>query len=219
MKISYAITVCTEVLEVKRLLERLQAKIQKGDEIVILHDRSSTSEKTGQVEQLLRSIANFDSRVSIYEGRFNGNFAFWKNKITSCCVGDYIFQLDADELPHEFLLESLPDILRSNSTVEMFLVPRVNTVKGITKEHIQKWGWQQSDAGWINWPDYQTRIYRNKSQIQWGNKVHERLEGYKTFSSLPESEEFCIYHHKTIEKQESQNNYYEKLLEDGTGSS
>ena len=72
-------------------------------------------------------------------------------------------------------------------------------------------GWQVNENGWVNWPDYQWRIYKNSDDIKWVNKVHEKLEGYKTLSHLPQDSEWCLLHHKTIEKQEKQNNYYEEL--------
>jgi hypothetical protein len=54
-------------------------------------------------------------------------------------------------------------------------------------------------------------MYKNLPEIKWKNKVHERLEGYKQFAYLPMEEEWAIYHPKTIERQEKQNNYYETL--------
>ena len=47
--------------------------------------------------------------------------------------------------------------------------------------------------------------------IKWINKVHERLDGFKTFASLPPIEEFALYHPKTIDRQEKQNQYYDTL--------
>ena len=140
---------------------------------------------------------------------FNKNFAEWKNKLSLICKGDYIFQIDADEIPNDFLIEHLPSILENN--VDVILVPRVNTVQGITPQHIQAWGWTQNDKGWIQFPDYQWRIYKNSHDIKWKNKVHEVLEGYKTYAYLLEFEEYSLYHHKHISRQESQNNFYSKL--------
>ena len=37
-------------------------------------------------------------------------------------------------------------------------------------------GWNVNDKGWVNWPDYQWRIWKNKPKIKWKNKVHEVLE-------------------------------------------
>ena len=131
--------------------------------------------------------------------------------MTSLCNGDYIFQIDADELPNENLIAVLPELLEENNEVEVFLVPRVNTVEGLTPEHIAKWGWRVNDAGWVNWPDYQWRIWKNNPEIQWVNKVHERLDGFTQYTAMPDVEYFALYHPKTIDKQEKQNNYYDTL--------
>ena len=140
----------------------------------------------------------------------NKDFASYKNNLKSHCKGDYIFQIDADEVPHEYLVENIHEILSSNE-VDLIYIPRVNTVQGLTTEHIQKWGWQVNERGWVNWPDYQTRIYKNTDEIQWMNKVHERITGYDTFSNFPAEEHFCLYHPKQIERQEKQNEFYETI--------
>ena len=98
-----------------------------------------------------------------------------------------------------------------NPTIDLYWVPRVNTVEGITQEHINKWRWNVNEKGWVNWPDYQTRILQNSSKIKWGSKVHEVLLGHDTFASLPQKEEWCLYHPKHIDKQEFQNNFYNSL--------
>ena len=64
---------------------------------------------------------------------------------------------------------------------------------------------------WVNWPDYQWRIWKNKDEIKWKNKVHEVLEGHKTYATLPPMEDFAIYHPKKIDRQEKQNEYYNTL--------
>lgn len=207
MKISYAITVCNELEEVKRLLDLLLANKREQDEIVVLLDDSSC---TKQVEALLHSYRN-TNRICLYIDYFGNHFADWKNKLTSYCKGDYIFQIDADEYPHTDFLADLPAILEANPDVDLYLVPRVNTVEGLTPEHIQKWGWHVNQDGWVNWPDWQHRIYRNSSEIAWQNKVHEILAGHKKFAYLPQDEMYALYHPKTIQRQEKQNDYYNKL--------
>lgn len=201
MKISYAITVCNELEEIKRLIPFLLEHKRPEDEIVVLWDENG-------------DLKVWEYVISIPEPRsfrdyFNKNFAEWKNKLSLICKGDYIFQIDADEIPNDVLIENLPAILENN--VDVILVPRVNTVQGITPQHIQAWGWKQNEKGWIQWPDPQWRIYKNTPDIKWKNKIHEILDGYKTYSCLPELEEYAIYHPKTIEKQERQNNFYNKL--------
>jgi hypothetical protein len=108
------------------------------------------------------------------------------------------------------MLELLPQILKSNPEVDLYYVPRINTVSGITQEYIQRWGWKYENNR-VNWPDYQTRIYRNSPEIQWKNKVHEVIEGYKQFTVLPAVDELALIHPKTIEKQRNQNEFYKTI--------
>ena len=207
MKISYAITVCNEFVEIQNLVSFLLQNKRTEDEIVILYDSSNGNEG---VESYLRA-KSVNSEFAWHKGEFNHHFADWKNKLTSLCNGDYIFQIDADEYPHDILIESLPGILQGNPDNEVYLVPRVNTVSGLTQEHITKWRWNVDEEDRVNWPDYQWRIWKNKPEIKWINKVHERLEGFKTYAPLPALPELALYHPKTIERQEKQNNYYDTL--------
>ena len=207
MKISYAITVCNEFVEIQKLISFLLQHKRDEDEIVVLYDEVNGDE---EVENFLRAKSvNLD--FMWWNGVFNNHFADWKNTLRERCNGDYIFQIDADELPHCDLIANLPSVLENNPDNEVYLVPRVNTVKGLTNEHISKWRWNVNDKGWVNWPDYQWRIWKNKPEIKWVNKVHEKLEGYKTFAPLPELEEYSLSHPKTIERQEKQNSYYDTL--------
>lgn len=207
MKISYAITVCNEFVEIQELIRFLVDNKRTEDEVVVLFDEINGDEA---VEFFLRA-KSVNSAFAWHSGKFDNHFADWKNKLTSLCSGDYIFQIDADEIPNKTLIEQLPIILESNPDNEVYLVPRVNTVEGLTQEHISKWRWNVDDKGWINYPDYQWRIWRNKPEIKWRNKVHEVLEGFKTYAPLPAQEELSLYHAKEIERQEKQNAYYDSL--------
>jgi len=207
MKISYAITVCNEKKEVKRLVDFLLANKRQQDEVVVLYDQKNGDEEVINMLVKLNKLPNFQ----VWRGFFEGHFADWKNKLTEYCSGDYIFQIDADEIPNELLIENLPAILEANPDNEVYLVPRVNTVEGLTQEYIQKWRWNVNEKGWVNWPDYQWRIWKNKPEIKWKNKVHEVLEGYEAYAPLPQQEELALYHPKDIERQIKQNNYYETL--------
>ena len=207
MKISYAITVCNEFVEVQRLVNFLRENKRIQDEIVILFDQKNGDEEVAKWLTKQNKYPN----VQFWRGYFDGHFANWKNKLTEYCSGDYIFQIDADEMPHRHLLDNLPEILEGHSNLEVILVPRVNTVEGLTQEHIQKWRWTVNENGWVNWPDYQLRIWKNKPEIKWKNKVHEVLEGYKTYSTLPTEPEFSLNQPKDIKRQEKQNAYYATL--------
>jgi ankyrin repeat protein len=208
MKISYAITVCNELEEIKRLVDFLLPNKRIQDEIVILYDNKNGDERV--LDYLLP--LNIKPNVQTWRGLwFEGHFGEWKNLLTSYCTGDYIFQIDADEMIGIDLIESLPLILEANPEVDVFLTPRINTVEGLTQQYIDQWRWNVNDKGWVNFPDYQWRIYKNSPDIKWKNKVHEVLDGYKTTALLPAEELFCLLHPKTIDRQVKQNNYYDTL--------
>jgi hypothetical protein len=207
MKISYAITVCNEFVEIQRLLNFLVNVKREKDEIVILYDEANGDPL---IEEYLRANS-INGEFNWHKAKFEGHFADWKNKLNSLCTGDYIFQIDADELPNENLIKNLPFILENNE-FDIILVPRVNIVQGITPQHVQAWGWKQNEKGWVQWPDHQWRIYKNNSEIKWINKLHEILIGHNLYANLPDEEDYALYHYKTIEKQEKQNGYYSTLL-------
>ena len=207
MKISYAITVCNDFVEIQKFVLFLLKHKRDKDEIVILYDYKNGDKG---IEEFLRSHS-INIEFIWHKGDFNHHFADWKNHLTNLCTGDYIFQIDADEIPNKQLIYSLPEILKGNPNNEVYLVPRVNTVEGLTNEHIQKWRWNVNERGWVNWPDNQWRIWKKKDEIKWKNKVHEVLEGYKTYAALPPMEELALYHPKTIDRQVKQNEYYNTL--------
>ena len=207
MKISYAVTVCNEFVEIQKLIPFLLKHKRHEDEIVVLYDSKNGSKS---VEDFLRA-KSVNGEFHWHGSEFDGHFANWKNKLTDLCNGDWVFQIDADEIPNEILITNLSDILEANS-MDVILVPRVNTVDGLTDSHIQKWGWKVDEKGWVNWPDPQWRLYKNSDNIRWINKVHEKLDGYQTMSNLPWDEGLALYHHKNIDKQEKQNDYYDTLV-------
>ena len=208
MKISYAVTVCNEFNEIRKLVDILGKSKREQDEIVILFDKGNG---TPEVWSYLNACLELYTNVTIKAKTFKHHFADWKNYLTKLCKGDYIFQIDADEYPNEAVFSHIPAILESNPDNEVYLVPRVNTVKGLTQEHINKWGWRVDEKGYVNWPDYQWRIWKNKPDIKWVNKVHEVLNGHKTYAPLPAMEALALYHPKEIDSQEKQNNYYDTL--------
>ena len=209
MKISYAITVCNELQEIQRLLDFLLAHKRDTDKIVVLLDNTKADDE--MLLMLRHYDQYYDKHVTVFQDEFQGHFADWKNKLSSYCFGDFIFQIDADEIPNKTLIEQLPRILETNSTVDVMLVPRVNTVEGMDQDHMQQWGWNVNEHGWINWPDYQWRIYRNDDDITWKNKVHEVLQGFTKYAMLPMEEDYSLYHPKTIDRQIKQNAYYDTL--------
>ena len=209
MKISYAIPVCNEILELQRLISFLEKNKRKEDEIIILFDSQNGSTV---VDEYLRAKSVQNPSFNWYSNPLNKDFAQQKNYLNKMCTGDWIFLIDADEYPNEHICTSLPQFIEMNPEVEAYWVPRINTVKDLTPEHIQKWGWVVNDKGWVNFPDCQMRIYKNDPKnIYWTKPVHEQLIGYKQFATLPFDEEYCLYHPKDIKRQEKQNNLYNTI--------
>jgi glycosyltransferase involved in cell wall biosynthesis len=245
VKISYLITTHNETESLKLLLAQLNTGLSLWDEIVIVDDYSDNTITT----DILTAIHNENNpNKRVYQHRLNNDFASQKNFGISQCKNDYIFQIDADELLDSNLLSKYKEIVQINPTVDLFLLPRINKVEGITISHVTNWKWQISkldseiqeqvflpqsgeymllkffgliiseESGRvkhytpiINWPDYQTRLYRRSENIQWQGRVHERIIGHNTYSLFPMTKKFSLYHYKEIEKQEQQNELYSRI--------
>ena len=202
MRISYAIPVCNEDKELDRLLAQLLFHETSNMEVVVQCDQGNTS------PEVYRVLDKYSAFIHVIEFPLKGNFAAFKNNLKKHCTGAWIFQIDADEYLSDSLIKNLPSILQANPTVDLLLVPRINTVEGLTQEHISKWQWRVDEKGWVNFPDYQTRILQNSPKINWASKVHEVLTGHNNYVMLPAEETYCLYHPKGIERQERQNAYY-----------
>jgi hypothetical protein len=206
MTISFAITVFNEIEEIKKILPFLLKHKRIEDEIIILFD-----EKNGS-DEVLEYLLPFNKLPKVQTWRssdWNENFGEWKNKLSEYCKGDFVYQIDADELISQYMIENLHNIIQINSDVDLFFVPRINVVENITKEDIDRWNWKQNEKGWVQFPDYQGRIY--KKGLNWFGNVHEKIVGFKKYAILPTDEEYCIYHNKKIERQREQNNRYSKI--------
>jgi hypothetical protein len=203
--ISYAITACNEHVELERLLDQINKHIRPQDEIVVQMDRLATDE--------VRLVADKYNVGNLYEYHrisymLNNDFATFKNNLKDHCSRDYIFFIDADEYLSDQLIEHLPEILATNEA-DLYIVPRINTVEGLTQEHVAKWRWHVNEQGWVNYPDGQTRIVKNKAGIEWVGKVHERLMGASAIATLPAG--YDLIHPKTIQRQERQNASYSQI--------
>ena len=204
--ISFGITTKNEGAYIQDLLNQLIPYCETtGDEIVVVDDYSD-DEFTRSILDANHSLGN----IKLFQHHLNNDFAVHKNFLSEQCTGDYIFQVDADETFHPNLLTYLHDIV-DNNDIDLFLIPRVNVVTGLTDEDIQRWGWQVNENGWVMFPDYQHRLFRNHIDIRWEGKVHERIVGHKTMAPLPAEEEWSLYHIKDIDRQRKQNDYYSTL--------
>lgn len=207
IKISYAITACNEHRELDKLLTHMAANLpDDGWEIVIQCDENNTTPAVWNLVQEYSQVSSLNCKVITFP--LNKDFAAFKNNLKNACIGEYIFQIDADEIPSTYMLETLPELLDSNPSVDLFWVPRINHVDGLTREHVQTWAWSVDWAGRVNFPDYQSRIFKNVHYIKWVRPVHEYIEGYQLEAKLPTDDEWCLMHEKTIARQEQQNAFY-----------
>lgn len=217
MKISYAITVKDELPELTSLCNRLDRWLQDVSydaEIVILRDDCYIQDAPlfANIMRFLGDVSHVPGYRVVYRA-FDDDFSAHKNFLNSKCMGDYIFQIDADEYPSTALVQFLGELIEQNPVTDLFWVPRINTVEGLTQRHIDMWGWrvekmENIELPIINWPDPQSRIYRNDPKIHWVNKVHEHIEGAEKYTRLPAEPIWALYHPKTIAKQEQQNAKY-----------
>lgn len=215
---SFAITVCNEAAELERLLKQLKSCVIENDEIIIQVDNTNTT------DEVFKVVSNFEGVYSPVISRkkkiitpvtkafsdLNDDFSTFKNNVKKHCTRDYIFFIDADEEVNQDQIHLIREIVNMNPDFDCFLVPRINTVSDLTQQHIEKWGWNVEN-GRVNWPDYQFRICKNTPEIYWEGKVHERLVGYKNVTPLPAEDVLALGHHKTIQKQEQQNSFYNLL--------
>jgi len=248
--ITYGVTVCDELEAITKLMNFLHPQIREDDEILIQYDSNKVDQNVLDFVNVFNQIHD---NVNVVGYSLNGDFGKFKSNLREHSTKEYIFQIDADEIPNQYLVQGIPQILRDNPEIDLFFVPRINTVDGITEEHVNKWGWKISKLDSqistklidpdsdeykfldkldyiitesvgdtneveikymipiINFPDYQTRIYRNTPDVEWLGKVHEKITGYNTFTALPAEEQFCLYHPKRIKKQEKQNEFYDTL--------
>ena len=206
MKISYSILTHNETDSLEKLLRFLVKWKQEEDEIAILDDYSD-DEKTKQILDFYVSAHDI-----VFEQRnLLGDYGGQKNHLKSMCSGDYSFNLDADEMISRWFIKNVHGILEENP-IDLIFLPRINMVEGLTQEHMRYWGWSVNEVGWVNFHDWQGRLFKNRPNIKWEKPVHEMIAGFQTYAHLPTEKPFCIRHNKTIEKQEQQNQKYAGIM-------
>ncbi len=203
MKISYAICVCNEHVELNSLLSFLVKVIDNEDEINILVDSGKVTDEVHSV------LKKFEDRIIVHKRKFCGNFSNHRNYHITKCTGDYIFVLDADEIPQEALIKNIKAF-----DGDILIIPRINIIPGYTEEWCKKMNFSVNEMGWINWPDYQGRLFKNNGKITWSLGLHERLVGSNKFAQLQANPQLALWHIKTVQKQEKQDIFYKNLKED-----
>ena len=197
MKLSYAITACNESKELYALISFLKSVKDPEDEINVLLDTLHTTETMRSV------LGHFKDDIVLNERDFCGNFSDHRNFHLKKCTGDYIFVVDADEMPKEKLIVGLKTAIK-DSGADMITIPRVNIHPGFTVEWLNKYKFNVNECDWINWPDFQGRIFKNDPEkIYYGNKLHENVLGVEKPVSFQADPTLALWHIKSVHKQDN----------------
>jgi len=205
MKLSYAVCVCNESRELYSLLTFLVDNKDSEDEINVLVDSKNV---TPQVRKVLDE---FKDSIVQFERSFDGDFSAHRNYQNSTCTGEYIFIVDADEIPQEILIKNIKRILTESGS-DLVYVPRINICPGFTEEWLKKCNFVVNECSWINWPDYIGRVFKNDPTIKYGNKIHERIQGAQKTIQLPPNPSLAMWHIKSVQKQNHQGDLYNSLM-------
>lgn len=199
MKITYAVSVCDEAQELNSLLNFLIKVKEPEDDINVLLDVGKTNDAVRRV------LEHHEAHVTLHERAFDGDFSEHRNHHVSLCTGDYIFALDADEMPQEILIQNIKQFQG-----DILAIPRMNICPGFTEAWLKEHKFRTANTGWINWPDFQMRYFKNNGEIRWKGGLHETLEGGKV-QALDADPALALWHIKSVEKQDKQGAFYESL--------
>ena len=195
MKLTYTIQVCNESRELFSLLQFITRVKDEEDEINVVVDSTNKTEKVDMV------LEHFKDTVNVYErpfDQFHVNAQFHTEKAT----GDYIFGIDADEMPQEMLIKNIKRII-DDTQAEVISIPRINIHPGITEQEVKDFGFHVNEVGFINWPDYQTRIFKKCDHIHWTDTLHTTLVGSDKIVGVKPNPSMALWHIKSMEKQKS----------------
>ncbi|QIG59982.1 hypothetical protein [Dishui Lake phycodnavirus 4] len=202
--LTYAVEVCNEDRELYSLLSFLVKTKSSDDDINVLVD---SGKETREVSNVLEQ---FKDTIKVCRRHFDGDFAAHRNYHIEQCKGDYLFMIDADEIPQETLIKNIKDALMKTNA-DLIYVPRMNISPGYTAEWLARCNFKVNDAGFINWPDFQGRIFKNTESIRWTKNLHEKIDGAQRIISLEQNPTVGIWHIKTVERQDKQDAFYRSL--------
>jgi len=195
MKLTYTIQVCNESRELYSLLNFLTKVIDDEDELNVVADSNRITERIELV------LEHFKERINVFKRPFDD---FCKNSQFHAdnANGEYIVGLDADEMPQEMLIKNLKKIIE-DTKAEIIAIPRINIDPGYTEEFLKRCNYSINQFGWINWPDYQMRVYKKCDHIRWTDEMHTKLTGSDKVIALKDEPRLALWHIKSIEKEEN----------------
>jgi len=209
--ISYCITVYNEIDYLTNLLNKVHDCKTNDEEVIVVQTYKNIKEKTEPFFLDLKNLIKSYPNISYHTYHFDNDFSDLKNYLNSFANRPYIFNLDADEdFPSEgFVL--IRQLINNRPEYDLFFLPRINTVEGHTIEDIKQYNWVVNDKGWINWPDFQPRLYKNSPSIKWQGKIHESIVGHSKLGAVEPIADAAIIHRKDIDRQRKQNALYDHI--------
>jgi len=105
-----------------------------------------------------------------------------RNFALSKASHNWILVIDADEVIPQQLQQHIAKIIKSQSSADVYLIPRKNIIFGQWLEH----------TGW--WPDHQPRLFK-KGCVSWEVGVHRFPEMRGTIEELPANSDLAIIHY------------------------
>jgi hypothetical protein len=188
--------VCNESRELFSLLTFLLKVKDSEDDIIVVVDSLHKTDKVDRV------IDHFKDSISVYERPFD-NFLDNSNFHIEKATGDYIFGVDADEMPQEGLIRNIKSVIEA-SEGDVICIPRINIHPGGTQDFFERCQFHVNENGWVNWPDYQGRVYKKNGIIHWGHDTtHAKLIGGERNILINPIPQLALWHIKSIEKQDS----------------
>ena len=188
----------------------------------------------GSTDNTLKILDQYDS-VTVHHKKWDDSFEIQKNAALDLATDDWRVWIDADETYDHLFWNQLPWYIASaeRNGVDCINVPRINTITDLEPQqlydYVQQNNWGIAYFGWINYPDYQQRVF--KSNCRFAGRTHERIVGMEKESALVgvhcvhpkkksrqddglerESRQFKLEASKTIERVNIQNVLSKKVI-------
>lgn len=174
--------------EAKNLPRCLQAVKTLADEICLVDGKSQ--------DGTLEIAKKFGARIKITTNK--PNFHINKNMAIDMARGEWILQLDADEVVSQSLLKRIQSIIAKSDGPNGYWIPRLNYFLGVP---LTKGG---------QYPDYTLRLYRNGLGRLPGKDVHEQAQVEGEVAYL--SEDLLHYNTPDFENYLLRHNRYTSLI-------
>ncbi len=164
------------------------------DEVIVL-DGGSTDDTVVR----LRS-----NQIRVQDRLFENDFAAQRNAVETFAHSDWVFHMDADEIPSLGLLSGLRSLVNGHDEAgfDCVGIPRLNFIGGVLQPGPGHRGL-----------DFQYRLKRKG--LPWVGRVHEEVHG-RTSVELQLVQGHFLIHDKAQERHAARNELYDAIAAGGT---